>query len=137
MNARVAGGLGVVIALLLISGIAALFLTDNQEPGAPTAIPTSDDLSPTPEDTFGSPFTSPSPAFSPSPFTGASPSPTDTFSQAQTSPTPTGGAVTTPSPSPTSDGTAVAMTGPGMNAWIGIIPFGLGALTLRGLRRRR
>src|SRR5687767_11160334 len=107
MNARVAGGLGVVIALLLVSGIAALFLNDDAGPGAPTATPTSDDLSPSPEDTFGSPLPTQSPTFSPSPFTGATASPTNTFSPAQTSPTPTGGGATTPSPSPTSDGTAV------------------------------
>ena len=138
MNMRAAAVLGVAIALLLVGAVTALIVGPNK--GVPSAIPTPDELSPTPSEVSASPFGSPSPN---STFTFPSGSPSIGASgQAVASPSPTSATpAASPSPSPTTtteaSGTGTAVTGPPFDSgMLGIIFLIAGVGGLVGLRRK-
>lgn len=130
MNRGLAAAVGVAAVVVLILGFVALSTIDRGDPGAPSATPTTADITPSPDRTDAQVSPSPTdPLVSP---TGqqmqASPSPVTQ------SPSPAPGTSPTPQPSPTSG--AVAMTGPSVPQgllWLGAIPLLIALLVVRSV----
>ena len=134
MNKGIATAVGVTAVIVIVLGFVALAAIEDGDPGAPSATPTTADISPSPERTFPSPLAE-SPTVGTTP-TGSPTQPgTATTAPPGTSPSPG----TQPTPSPTSTASPdVAMTGPALPQsalWLGLVPLFMGALAARSLRR--
>lgn len=132
MNWAIATVVGVLAVILIVLGILALAAIEDGDPGAPSAIPTTADISPSPERTVPGPLEE-SPTVGTTPTESPTQPGTATTAAPGTSPSPG----TQPTPSPTS-APDVAMTGPALPQsalWLGLVPLFMGALAARSLRR--